>query len=97
MQSKETSKALSIHSLRYSKEVAVKLLEKNIAWMNAQAPDGNTPVHFACMNGDIPLITALLAAGADPGVENDAGGCSINWAAEGGSPDVLKTLHVLNS
>ena len=65
--------------------------------MNAQAPDGNTPLHFGCVNGDTSLVTALLEAGADPGIENDAGGYSINWAAEGGSPDVLKTLHVLNS
>ncbi|KAJ6261554.1 hypothetical protein Dda_4224 [Drechslerella dactyloides] len=41
-----------------------------VNWPNGS---GNTPLHWACLNGHIEAVKALIAAGADPGVLNAAG------------------------
>jgi Ankyrin repeats (3 copies) len=35
--------------------------------------NGNTPLHWAAVNGHISCVKALVAAGADPAITNDAG------------------------
>ncbi|KAF3919038.1 hypothetical protein ABW21_db0201570 [Orbilia brochopaga] len=41
-----------------------------VNWPNSS---GNTPLHWACLNGHIETVKALVLAGADPGVLNAAG------------------------
>ncbi|KAK6356819.1 hypothetical protein TWF718_001160 [Orbilia javanica] len=41
--------------------------------LNFPNESGNTPLHWACLNGHIQAVKALVEAGADPGVLNAAG------------------------
>ncbi|EWC47468.1 hypothetical protein DRE_00436 [Drechslerella stenobrocha 248] len=41
--------------------------------LNYPNSNGNTPLHWACLNGHIEVVKALAGAGADPGVLNAAG------------------------
>ncbi|KAK6354582.1 hypothetical protein TWF696_003724 [Orbilia brochopaga] len=41
-----------------------------VNWPNSS---GNTPLHWACLNGHIEAVKVLVKAGADPGVLNGAG------------------------
>lgn len=41
--------------------------------LNFPNESGNTPLHWACLNGHIQAVKALVTAGADPGVLNAAG------------------------
>ncbi|KAK6333727.1 hypothetical protein TWF730_003910 [Orbilia blumenaviensis] len=41
--------------------------------LNFPNESGNTPLHWACLNGHIQAVKALVQAGADPGVLNAAG------------------------
>ena len=46
-----------------------------------RGPGGATPLMIAALYGDASLMTALLAAGADPNVVNDAGATALHWSA----------------
>ena len=47
--------------------------------------DGITALHLAAQNGDIAVIRALLAGGADPAVVEAAhGGTAADWAGHFG-------------
>ncbi len=41
--------------------------------VNHRNVSGNTPLHWAGMNGHLEVVKALVAAGADPGIANAAG------------------------
>ena len=41
--------------------------------VNHRNVSGNTPLHWAGMNGHLELVKALVGAGADPGIVNSAG------------------------
>lgn len=41
--------------------------------VNHKNQSGNTPLHWAAVNGNISCVRALVAAGADPAMTNNAG------------------------
>ena len=41
--------------------------------VNHKNKNGNTPLHWAAVNGHISCVKALVAAGADPAITNNAG------------------------
>jgi hypothetical protein len=48
--------------------------------------EGVTPLHLAAQNNSVDVIRALLAAGADPSVEDALyGGTPADWAAHSGN------------
>jgi ankyrin repeat protein len=51
----------------------VKLLLAAGANVNAEAANGNTPLHEACLMGNMRISEALLEAGADPFIKNVEG------------------------
>ena len=60
--------------------------------VNARA-GGSTPLHQAAFAGDGALITALLAAGADPTVTDDEHAATpLGWAEYGCQPDAVRLL-----
>lgn len=47
------------------------VLVKGGADVNAQNTSGNTPLHVACIVGNLPMVEALLAIGADASIKNN--------------------------
>jgi ankyrin repeat protein len=58
----------------------------------AAASDGTTVLHWAAHNEDLPLVRALLRAGADPRARNDYGSTPLTEAAVSGNVPVLQAL-----
>jgi uncharacterized protein len=54
-----------------AKEGQVSLLAKSV--INAQNSAGNTPLHWAALNGHVEVLLLLLSHGADPSILNAAG------------------------
>jgi len=54
---------------------------------------GSTALHEAAFNGDVTLITALLAAGADPSLLDDGhGSTALGWAQYANQPAAIAAL-----
>ncbi|RMZ83861.1 hypothetical protein DV737_g1515, partial [Chaetothyriales sp. CBS 132003] len=51
----------------------VELVKNAPQQINRKNVSGNTPLHWAGMNGHLSVVQALVAAGADPGLRNAAG------------------------
>ena len=45
----------------------------NALSLNLQNASGNTPLHWAALNGHLPAVKLLVEAGADPTIINKAG------------------------
>src|SRR2546421_9050330 len=71
---------------------AVKLLVDAGAPVNARQQEGWTPLHEVVRHGDLETTRYLLAHGANPRQQNDAGKSAIGLAAEQGNAEILKLL-----
>ena len=71
---------------------AVKLLVDAGAPVNGRQQEGWTPLQEAVQSGDLEMTCYLLAHGADPRQQNDAGKSAIGLAAERGNVEILKLL-----
>jgi ankyrin repeat protein len=54
--------------------------------------DGNTPLHWACLNGHAAVVGVLLGAGASVSALNAASHTPYDEAAQAGSEEVLAAL-----
>ena len=54
--------------------------------------DGNTPLHWACLNGHAPVVALLLGGGARVSALNAALRSAYDDAAQAASPEVLALL-----
>ncbi len=71
---------------------AVKLLVDAGAPVNGRQQEGWSPLQEAVQSGDVEMTRYLLAHGADPRQQNDAGKSAIGLAAERGNAEILKLL-----
>ena len=72
--------------------VMVSFLIENGANVNAENRDKNTPLHFACVHGNIQLVKYLIKKGASVNAENVDGGTSLYLASQEGHFNVVKHL-----
>ena len=59
---------------------------------NEASGSGVTPLHWAADGGDVAIVAALLAAGADVSLATGGGQTPLHWAANGGHAAVVATL-----
>lgn len=60
--------------------------------LNSPNISGSTPLHYAALNGHLPAVTLLLAAGADPTVVNRAGHDAVYEAEVNGKDEVARLI-----
>ena len=60
--------------------------------MNRRNEAGNTPLHWAALNGHLACAKALITAGADMWVRNGAGNLAVFEAERAGKDDVVAYL-----
>lgn len=63
--------------------------------VNHQNVSGNTPLHWAALNGHIEIVKALVKAGADPTVVNEAGRDAVveaEYSSQGGAEECATWL-----
>jgi ankyrin repeat protein len=58
----------------------INLLLENYAYIDAQSPNGSTPLMMAAQYGTPAAVNLLLEAGADPMLRNDLGLSAIDFA-----------------
>jgi ankyrin repeat protein len=86
--------ATALHWAAYNDDLeTVKLLLAAGANVRAATREGAiTPLFMACVNGDAPMIEALLKAGADANSVKSNGATALMTAAASGSADAVKVL-----
>lgn len=62
----------------FSKQVTRLLLDQGARIMSDS--NGNTPLHYACGNGNLACVELLIAYGADPKCKNNYGVCPYDMA-----------------
>nr|WP_241523082.1 ankyrin repeat domain-containing protein [Herminiimonas fonticola] len=70
----------------------VNLLLEKSAVLDAPSPNKTTPIMMAARGGHIYTVKALLDAGADASLKNDAGMSAIDFAQQGGHEDIVEGL-----
>jgi len=76
-------------------EIVNKLLDKNIPLQLSSNVFGWTPLHYAALNGHIPMIEFLIEKGAKINERTLSGKSSYNIAEEKGRKELMKVIERL--
>ena len=71
----------------------VSLLLRYQARVNSQNTSGKAALHFAAVGGHVSIIRALIAAGADPHLEDEQGRCARQYADNKGQHHAAVALQ----
>ena len=70
----------------------ISLLLENSAYIDAESPNGTTPLMMAAMYGTSAAVKFLLQEGADPTLKNQQGLTALDFAQRGSRPDALEDI-----
>ncbi|MGQ0710798.1 MAG: ankyrin repeat domain-containing protein [Rhodoferax sp.] len=70
----------------------IALLLEHHAYIDAESPNGTTPLMMAARYGTHQAVQALLAAGADASLKNQLGLSALDFARIGKQPDSIEAL-----
>lgn len=68
------------------------ILRENPASVHSANDKGETPLHWACIQTENPLLPKLLLHGADVNQADEMGNCPLHWAAQADNLAVLPHL-----
>lgn len=82
-----------LHYAATSGQLAImkQLLEK-FAFIDAQSPNGTTPLMMAAMYGSSDAVKLLIDEGADPLMKNEQGMTAFDFAKRGNRPDAMTMI-----
>ncbi len=66
--------------------------DSTTTFLNNQNASGNTPLHWASLNGHLEAVKLLIGAGADPTITNKAGHDALYEAEINGKDAVVEWL-----
>ncbi len=79
-----------LHYAATSSQLAImKLLLEKYAFIDAQSPNGSTPLMMAAMYGSSEAVKLLIDEGADPLMKNEQGMTAIDFAKRANRPEAL--------
>jgi ankyrin repeat protein len=70
----------------------VQLLLERYAYIDAESPNGSTPLMMAALYGTSETVKLLLEAGADPTIRNALGLSALDFAQRGNKQDAVDAL-----
>ena len=70
----------------------IQMLVDENAYIDAESPNGTTPLMMAAMYGSPEAVKVLLDAGADPAVKNQLGLAAADFASQAGRHELAKSL-----
>ena len=70
----------------------MELLLEHHAFIDAESPNGTTPLMMAAHYGSPAAVKLLLEAGADTAMKNQLGMTAIDFARRGNRPDSLEMI-----
>lgn len=68
------------------------LLLENHAYIDAESPNGTTPLMMAALYGTTPAVKLLLDAGADPTLRNQLGMTAVDFATKASRRDAAEMI-----
>lgn len=68
------------------------LLLENHAYIDAESPNGTTPLMMAALYGTTPAVKLLLDAGADPTLRNQLGMTAVDFAIKASRRDAAEMI-----
>jgi ankyrin repeat protein len=71
----------------------IQLLLDESAYIDAESPNGSTPLMMAARYGNAKSVQLLLNEGADFEVKNQLGLTALDFAIQGKRPDAIKLLE----
>lgn len=71
----------------------VQMLLDKFAYIDAESPNGTTPIMMAARSGHILTVKLLLDAGADATLKNQQGLSAIDFALKSGHKDIAEGLQ----
>lgn len=74
----------------------VRLLIENHAYLDAESPNGTTPLMMAAFYGTPETVKILLEAGADPTVRNQRGMNALNFALNGSRSEAANLIALFS-
>lgn len=75
-----------------AKLALISLLIENHAYIDAESPNGTTPLMMAALYGNGAAVDLLLQEGADPHLKNQQDMTALQFAQRGERPDAIKSL-----
>jgi ankyrin repeat protein len=72
----------------------VQLLLDHYAYIDAESPNGSTPLMMAAMYSDGNTVRILLERGADASIKNQLGLTALDFAQRAKRPDAVEVLSV---
>lgn len=86
----------ALHYAASSGQVEImKLLLEKYAFIDAQSPNGTTPLMMAAMYGSPESVKLLLDEGADPLMKNQQNMTAMDFAVQGKRPDAIEMLKAV--
>lgn len=70
----------------------VRLLLEHHAYIDAESPNGTTPLMMAAHYGNPTVVKILLEEGADPSIKNQQGLTAIDFARRANRAEVVETI-----
>ncbi|WP_427912152.1 ankyrin repeat domain-containing protein [Ramlibacter sp. MMS24-I3-19] len=71
----------------------MELLLEHYAFIDAQSPNGTTPLMMAAMYGSTAAVKLLLDAGADTAMKNQLGMTALDFALKANRPDAVALIQ----
>ncbi|MDO8717567.1 MAG: ankyrin repeat domain-containing protein [Polaromonas sp.] len=83
----------ALHYAASSGQLAIiSLLIEHSAYIDAESPNGTTPLMMAAMYGSPEAVKLLLQEGADPQLKNQQGLSALQFAQRGSRPDSAEAI-----
>ena len=77
-----------------AKPQIIRILLEHSAYIDAESPNGSTPLMMAAMYGNAECVKILLDAGADPTLKNQLGLSTSDFARQASRLDSLSLIEV---
>ena len=71
----------------------IEHLLEHSAYIDAESPNGTTPLMMAAMYGSPEAVKALIQAGADPTLKNQMGLTALDFAVRGRRPNSIELMQ----
>jgi ankyrin repeat protein len=75
-----------------AKKNTIEILLEHSAYIDAESPNGSTPLMMAAMYGNADCVRLLLESGADPTLKNHLGLTAAEFAKQAGRDDSLMMI-----
>jgi ankyrin repeat protein len=71
----------------------IEHLLEHSAYIDAESPNGTTPLMMAAMYGTPEAVKALIQAGADPTLQNQLGMSALDFAVQAQRNNSIELMH----